>query len=344
MRSFENDYSEGALPEILEALSSTNLEQSPGYGADIYCAAAGNIIRGLINNESADVHFLSGGTIVNLCLISSALRPHEAAVAAESGHISVHETGAIEATGHKVIELPSTDGKLYPDDVERLCESYFNDPTREYLSKPRLIYISQPTECGTLYGIDELKKLYALCLSRGLYLYIDGARLGSALVSDKFGGNIAELSESCDAFTIGGTKLGALFGEALVILNDELKPEFRSIMKQRGAMMAKGRLLGIQFSELFKDGLYLEVGKRENELALRLREIFIKKGYTLMYDSYTNQQFPVVPLCDADKLAEKFVFSRIKMVDDANQLLRFCTSWATTDEDIDELSSFLDTV
>lgn len=344
MRSFENDYSEGALPEILEALIKTNLEQSPGYGTDSYCAAAGNTIRGLIGNESADIHFLSGGTLVNLCFISSALRPHEAAIAAESGHISVHETGAIEATGHKVIELPSSDGKLYPDQIKELCENYWADPTHEHMAKPKLLYISQPTECGTLYSLEELKELYALCEEKKLYLYVDGARLGCALVSDKFGGSIEDLSKACDAFTIGGTKLGALFGEALVIMNDALKPEFRWMMKQRGGMMAKGRLLGVQFLELLKDGLYFDVGRHENALALRLREAFLEKGYEPVYDSYTNQQFPLVPLAHVEKLSEKFDFSRMNIVGGTHQVLRFCTSWATSSEDIDALIEFLKTL
>lgn len=344
MRSFENDYSEGALPEILEALTKTNLEQSPGYGTDSYCDAAGDIIRRLISNESADVHFISGGTLVNLCFISSALRPHEAAIAAESGHISVHETGAIEATGHKIIELPSSDGKLYPEQIEEFCENYWADSTHEHMAKPRLLYISQPTECGTLYSLSELRALYKLCAEQNLYLYIDGARLGSALASDMFGGSIEDLSKACDAFTIGGTKLGALFGEALVIINDELKPEFRWMMKQRGGMMAKGRLLGIQFIELLKDGLYFDVGRRENALALRLREAFLEKGYELAYDSYTNQQFPIVPLSDVKKLSENFDFSKMDIVDGTHQILRFCTSWATSSEDIDELIEYLKTL
>lgn len=344
MRSFENDYSEGALPEILEALIKTNLEQSPGYGTDSYCAAAGNTIRGLIGDESADVHFLSGGTLVNLCFISSALRPHEAAIAAESGHISVHETGAVEATGHKVIELPSIDGKLYPEQIKELCENYWADPTHEHMAKPKLLYISQPTECGTLYSLEELRTLYELCVELKLYLYIDGARLGCALVSDKFGGSIEDLSKACDAFTIGGTKLGALFGEALVIMNDALKPEFRWMMKQRGGMMAKGRLLGVQFLELLKDGLYFDVGRHENTVALRLREAFLEKGYELSYDSYTNQQFPLVPLAHVEKLSEKFDFSKMNIVGGTHQVLRFCTSWATSSEDIDALIEFLKTL
>lgn len=344
MRSFENDYSEGALPQVLEALVKTNFEQSPGYGTDSYCAEAGDVIRGLIADESADVHFLSGGTLVNLCFISSALRPHEAAIAAVSGHISVHETGAIEATGHKVIELPSSDGKLYPEQIKELCENYWADPTHEHIAKPKLLYISQPTECGTLYSIRELEELYKLCKEQKLYLYIDGARLGTALVSDRFGGSIEELSKACDAFTIGGTKLGALFGEALVIMNDNLKPEFRWMMKQRGGMMAKGRLLGVQFLELMKDGLYFDVGRHENSLALRLREAFLDKGYELMYDSYTNQQFPLVPLKDVEKLSENFDFSKMGIVDGTHQVLRFCTSWATSSEDIDEFIDFLKTV
>lgn len=335
MIRFESDYLEGALPEIMKALGDTNLVQTPGYGEDEYCAAAAAKIREKCAAPGAAVHFLVGGTPANLITITAALRPHQAAIAAETGHIAVHESGAVEGSGHKVITLPSADGKIGAAQVAALVDAHWADSTHEHQAQPKLVYVSQPTENGTVYSLAELEALAAVCREKGLYLYVDGARLGAALVSSDVG--LSDLARLADAFYIGGTKLGALFGEALVILNPELDRDFRYIEKQRGGMLAKGRLLGVQFLTLMTDGLYERTARREVELALRLRAAFEAKGWPLYYDSPTNQQFPVVPDAALEKLAEKYSFSDWGRVDETRRVVRFCTSWATREEDVDAL-------
>ena len=335
MIRFESDYLEGALPEVMQALCDTNYAQTPGYGEDEYCREAADMIRAKCSAPDADVHFLVGGTQANMIVITAALRPHQAAIAAETGHIAVHETGSIEAAGHKVITLPSGDGKITAAQVRSCVEAHWNDSTHEHMAQPALVYISQPTENGTVYSLAELEALSAVCREKGLLFYVDGARLGTALVSSDMA--LPDLARLTDAFYIGGTKLGALFGEAVVITNRAIARDFRYIVKQRGGMFAKGRLLGVQFGALMHDGLYERTAKREVDLAMKLRAAFEAKGWPLCYDSPTNQQFPIVPDAVLEKLAEKYTFSHWGKVDGSHTAVRFCTSWATREEDVDAL-------
>ena len=337
MIRFESDYLEGALPEVMQALNDTNFAQTPGYGEDEYCEEARALIREKCAAPEADVHFLVGGTQANMIATPAALRPHQAAIAAETGHIAVHETGSIEATGHKVITLKSGDGKISAGQVRECVEAHWNDATHEHMAQPSLVYISQPTENGTLYSLAELEELGAVCREKGLIFFVDGARLGTALVSGD--ATLADLARLTDVFYIGGTKLGALFGEAVVITNKALARDFRYIIKQRGGMFAKGRLLGVQFGALMRDGLYERTAKREVELAMKLRAAFEAKGWSLYYDSPTNQQFPIVPDAALEKLAEKYSFSHWGKIDEGHTAVRFCTSWATRPEDVDALIS-----
>lgn len=325
MYSFKNDYSEGAHPRLLEALGACNFEQAEGYGLDRYTQAAVKLLKQLVENEAVQIHLLSGGTQTNLTALAAFLRPHEAAVAAQSGHILVHETGAIEATGHKVLSVPSIDGKVSPTAVEAMVLSHGD----EHMVKPRLLYLSQPTEIGTLYSALELQELKNLCERLDLYLYVDGARLGSALCAP---GNDVDLPELCrlaDAFYIGGTKNGALLGEALVIVKEELKKDFRYQMKQKGALLAKGQVMGVQFQELFRDGLYFELARRANALAARLRQAIAEAGYSLLAPTVTNQVFPVLPNQLIAKLEEEFSFYVWEAVDESHSAIRLVTSWAT---------------
>ena len=338
MIRFESDYLEGALPEVMRALNETNLVQTPGYGEDEYCAAAAAKIREKCAAPEAAVHFLIGGTQVNFTFIAAALRPHQAAIAAASGHIAVHESGSVEATGHKVIALPcGVDGKISAAQVRECVEAHWADSTHEHQPQPKLVYISQPTENGTIYSLAELEALSAVCRDKGLIFFIDGARLGTALVCPGADASLADLARLADAFYIGGTKLGALFGEALVITNPALNRDFRYIEKQRGGMLAKGRLLGVQFGALMTGGLYERTARREVELAWRLRRAFEEKGWPLYCDSPTNQQFPIVPDAALEKLAEKYTFSDWARIDETHRAVRFCTSWATKEEDVSAL-------
>lgn len=337
MIRFESDYLEGALPEIMEALVRTNLEQTPGYGEDAHCENAARLIREKCAAPEAAVHFLVGGTQANLTVIAAALRPHQAVMAADTGHIAVHETGSIEATGHKVITLPSPDGKIRAEQIRERVEAHWADATHEHQPQPAMVYISQPTENGTVYSLAELEKISAVCREKGLILFVDGARLGVALACSDV--TLADLARLTDVFYIGGTKLGALFGEAVVITNPALGRDFRYVIKQRGGMFAKGRLLGVMFETLMSDGLYERTGAREVSLAMKLRAAFAEKGWPLMYDSPTNQQFPIVPDAALEKLAEKYSFSDWARTDEAHRAVRFCTSWATRPEDVDELTA-----
>ena len=338
MIRFESDYLEGALPEVMRALNETNYVQTPGYGEDEYCAAAAAKIREKCAAPGSAVHFLIGGTQVNFTFIAAALRPHQAAIAAASGHIAVHESGSVEATGHKVIALPcGVDGKISAAQVRECVEAHWADSTHEHQPQPKLVYISPPTETGTIYSLAELEALSAVCREKELIFFVDGARLGTALVCPGADASLADLARLADAFYIGGTKLGALFGEALVITNPALNRDFRYIEKQRGGMLAKGRLLGVQFGALMTDGLYERAARREVELAWRLRRAFEEKGWPLYCDSPTNQQFPIVPDAALEKLAEKYTFSDWARIDETHRAVRFCTSWATKEEDVSAL-------
>lgn len=334
MISFKNDYSEGALPYVMEALLKTNMEQTVGYGEDEYTAQAVEAIKKSIKCEDCYVRLLVGGTQTNLLTIAHSLRPHEAVIAADTGHISVHEGGAIEATGHKVIELKTSgDGKLNVELVRKSVELHEDT----HMVQPKMVYISNPTEIGTLYSKQELIDLFEYCKSRDLYLYIDGARLASALASEKNDLKLEDYPKYSDVFYIGGTKCGLLFGEALVIVNKELrKSQFIRITKQKGATLAKGRLLGVQFAELFKGDNYYQVGKHSNEMAMTLKKAFLDKGFELKTDSYTNQQFPIFPVEMIEEIGKKYRYEFWEKVNDKYSAIRFVTSWATKKEHVDE--------
>ena len=338
MLHFECDYAQGAAPEILRRLAETNLEQTPGYGEDRYCAAAREKILALTGGADADVHFLVGGTQANLTVIAAALRPHQGVVAAETGHVSVHEAGAIEACGHKVLPLPSDDGKITAGQIDALAAAHWADATHEHQVQPGLVYLSQPTENGTIYSRAELEAIRAVCRKRDLFLYVDGARLGCALAAPGNDVSIADLARLTDAFYIGGTKLGALFGEAVVLLHPALRRDFRYLMKQKGGMLAKGRLLGLQFDTLFTDDLYFRLGRHAVGLAMELRQAFADRGIPLRYDSPTNQQFPILPPAQCEKLAEKYIFSPWEAAGE-NRVVRFCTGWATDPADAAALAA-----
>jgi Threonine aldolase len=325
MYSFKNDYSEGAHPRILEALVETNLVQAAGYGEDQYCLKAIDLIKKRLGRSEVAVHLLSGGTQTNLTAISAFLRPHEAAIAATSGHIAVHETGAIESTGHKVITVNTKEGKLTPSNIKPALDSH----TDEHMVKPRLVYISNSTEIGTVYTKDELTELSKFCKENSLILYMDGARLGSALCSEGVGLTLSDIPDLVDAFYIGGTKNGALLGEALVICNDSLKEDFRYFIKQKGGLLAKGRVMGIQFLELFKDGLFFELAGHANEMAKILKDGISKAGYTFLTDSPSNQIFPIFPNSLVEKLEDGYSFEIWSKIDDSHSAIRLVTSWAT---------------
>lgn len=339
MIRFESDYLEGCHPKILEKMMETNLEQTPGYGMDCYCESARKSILKLCQNEKADVQFLVGGTQANLIVIASILRPHQGVVAANTGHINVHESGAIESTGHKVLTVESKDGKLTAQQVRQVYDNHWNDESHEHMVQPGMVYISNPTENGTLYSKEELRELSAVCRECGLPLYLDGARLGYGLASDRNDLTMADLAELCDVFYIGGTKVGALFGEALVITDQRLQKDFRYILKQRGGMLAKGRLLGIQFDVLFHDGLYFEISRHADELGMKIKQAFAEKGFPFLYDSYTNQQFPILPDEALETLAKKYTYSFWTKIDETHTAVRFCTSWATKKTDVEALIS-----
>lgn len=328
MYSFKNDYSEGAHARILSALVETNLEQVEGYGQDCYTLQAAELLKQKINRADIDIHFFSGGTQTNLTAISAFLRPHEAIIAANTGHILVHETGAIEATGHKIISVEVQDGKLTPDHIKTALDLH----TDEHMVKPKLVYISNPTEIGSIYKKSELQQLSQFCKKQKLVLFVDGARLGSALCSEESDMNLSDLGMLVDAFYIGGTKSGALLGEALVISNDVLKDEFRFHMKQKGALLAKGRLLGIQFLELFKDDLYFDLARHANKMAGLLRTGISRAGHPFLTHSPSNQIFPVLPNWLIEKLQKNYSFYIWSKVDADHSAIRLVTSWATKEE------------
>ena len=332
------DYAEGAHPNIIKKLTETNLLQTVGYGEDEICEEAKKFIKKHLKNENVDIHFLIGGTSTNQIVIASCLRPFEGVLTVESGHINCHETGAVEATGHKVISL-TKELKMTPDMIEKFCVLQENDPNREHVVQGKMVYLSEPTEYGILYSKSELEEIYKVCKKHDLYFFIDGARLAFALGNyEKSNLKMEDIPNICDVMYIGGTKCGALFGEAVVIMNEKIKKDFRYHIKQRGAMMAKGRLLGIQFYELFKDNLYLEIGKKTVDLALYLKEELKKKGVKLFIDSYTNQQFVILSKEKYEEISKKFLLSFWEENKDGI-VCRICTSWATTKETLDNLIS-----
>jgi threonine aldolase len=332
MYSFTNDYSEGAHPRILNALLETNLEQAAGYGLDQFTLEAAELIKRKIGRKDVDIHLIPGGTQTNLIAISAFLRPHEAVIAPLTGHVEVHETGAIEATGHKIITKEGIEGKLTPADVKEAVE-YHAD---EHMVKPRLVYISNSTEVGSIYSKAELAALSNVCREHNLLLFMDGARLGSALTSDKNDLTLEEIANLVDAFYIGGTKNGALIGEALVIITESLKEDFRYHIKQKGALLAKGRLLGIQFRELFRDNLFFELAEHANRMAGKIQDALIELGCPLLLHSPSNQLFPIMPNEVIAELAKNYSFEMQRKVDEDRSLIRLVTSWATKESAVEE--------
>jgi threonine aldolase len=338
MVRFNCDYSEGAHPKIMQRLMETNLEQTAGYGEDPHCIRAADLIKTQCGRQDVDVHFLVGGTQTNLTLISASLRPHQGAIAADAAHIATHESGAIEATGHKVITLTNADGKITAQQIQRVYEEHKGDVNHEHIVQPGLVFLSQATECGAVYSLAELTAISDVCRQCGLLLYIDGARIGVALCAQGNDLDLAAIARLCDAFYIGGTKNGFLFGEALVIVNPEIKRDFRYIIKQKGGMLAKGRLLGVQFEAAFEDGLYFQMAKHANAMAELIRQACVTGGYGFLSDSKTNQQFPIMPDNALEKLGKDYAFSYWQRVDEKTSCVRFCTSWATRIEDVERLA------
>ena len=333
MYSFRNDYSEGTHLQVMQALMDTNLEQTCGYGLDHHCQEAADLIRRLCSAPEADVHFLVGGTQTNLVAITAFLASYEAVIAAHTGHVNTHETGAIEATGHKVCAVRSPDGKLTPELIEFVLSEHNGS---EHMVAPKMVYVSDSTEIGTIYSKAELTALRECCDKHGLLLFLDGARLGSAFTAPENDLTLPDLAALTDLFYIGGTKNGALMGEALVV--NTPNDHFRWHMKQRGAILAKGRLLGVQFKALLENGLYFDIARHANEMAYRLRDGMAALGYEFPVASPTNQQFPVLPNTVLQQLQDKgYAYELDHVVDDEHTCVRFCTSWATPVEAVDQL-------
>lgn len=341
MLSFENDYAEGAHPAILKRLWETNLVQQPGYGADEYTRSAQEKIRAACGDPEAAVWFLNGGTQTNLTVIAALLRDYEGVLALETGHINTHEAGAIEYTGHKVLTLPQREGKLDAAVLGAYLADFYREETAEHMVQPGMVYLSYPTEYGTLYSRAELAAIAAVCREYGLKLYVDGARLGYGLMSDEADLTLPELAALCDAFTIGGTKVGALSGEALVFPRGGAPRHLLTLVKQHGALSAKGRLLGVQFDTLFTDDLYFSISRHAIRQAMALRELFLEKGYPLYLNSPTNQQFVVLENQKLAKLKEQVVFSVWEKADETHTVVRFATSWATPPEAVEALRALL---
>ena len=329
--SFKNDYSEGAHPRILDALIKYNLTQQNGYGLDEYSLNAAKFIRDKCAAPNASVNFVSGGTQANLTVISAFLRPHESVVSAHTGHIFTNESGAIEATGHKIHGVETADGKLRPQDVQNILDAHQNVP---HQLKQRLVYISNSTEIGTIYSKKELQELYEFCQNKNLILFMDGARLGHALTAETSDMSLADIAKYTDAFYLGGTKNGALIGEAIIINNPALQDEFGFHLKQKGALLAKGRLLGIQFEELMRDNLYFELADHANRQAMKIKEAFEEIGCDFLAETFTNQIFPVLSAKQIDQLSEKYDFYIWKKIDSERSAIRLITSWSTTDETV----------
>lgn len=338
MYSFNNDYSEGACPAILERLAEINLEQVAPYGDDHYCQQARERIRSHLGRDS-DVFFLTGGTQTNATVIAACLRPHQGVISSDIGHINTHESGAIEATGHKVLLIPSREGKLAPRQIEEAIVAHWNDPTRTHTVQPGMVYLSHPTEVGTLYTKKELTEIAGLCHRHGLLLYLDGARLGCALTSPQSDVALSDLAQLTDLFYIGGTKMGALFGEALVINNPTLSRDFLYQIKQRGGRLAKGWLLGLQFAELFSGDTYFQLARHANAMAEKLSVGIGVLSYGFLAPCVTNQLFPILPDRLLQPLGEKYVFQIWEKIDETRTAIRLVTSWATREEMVD---AFLD--
>ena len=341
MLYFMSDYTEGAHPKILERLAETNLVSMPGYGDDALCRSAKEKIAAACGWDDLQICLLTGGTQTNLIAISTMLRRFEAVVAADTGHVSTHEAGAIEYTGHKVITLPGREGKFSAETLRRCLEGFYADGNHEHMPFPGMVYISYPTEYGTLYSKAELEALSTLCRRYGIPLYLDGARLGYGLMSPAADLTLRDIVELCDVFYIGGTKVGALCGEALVFTRGNMPEHFLTLIKQQGALLAKGRLLGAQFDALFTDGLYWELSRHAIQMAMELKAILVEKGYPLYLDSPTNQQFVLLTDAQMERLGREVVFSFWEKPDAEHTVVRFATSWATRPEDVQALKALL---
>ena len=337
MIHFNSDYTAGAHQEVMDALVRTNMEHTVGYGNDDYTAEARDMIREAVGIPDAEVMFLVGGTQTNATAIDGILRRHEGVLAAASGHIAVHESGAIEASGHKVLTLPERDGKVCSEDVEKFIKEFYADETYQHMVAPGMLYISQPTEFGTIYSLEELKALSEVCHRHNIPLYIDGARMAYGLKAEGADFTLRDIARLADVFYIGGTKCGTLFGEALVVTNRELLKNLFPLVKQHGALLAKGRLLGVQFGALFRDGLYERIGKEAVRLALKIREAFRKAGYNVVIESPTNQQFFQLPNDVIDRLRESISFDYWGPRGERESVVRFVTSWSTTEQDVEML-------
>lgn len=338
---FNCDYMEGAHPEILRRLVETNMEKTFGYGSDPYCESAREKILGACGCPEGEVYFLTGGTQTNATVIASLLAPYEGVIAAQTGHVSVHEAGAVEYTGHKVLTLPQTNGKIRGKELHAYLEAFYEDENREHMVMPGMVYISHPTEYGTLYTKEELRELHEICEEYGIPLYLDGARLGYGLGAEGTDVTLPVIAEYCHVFYIGGTKVGAFCGEAVVIPKKNRIPHFFTMIKQHGALLAKGRLLGIQFDTLFTDGLYQKIGEHGVRMAMKLKKALLEKGYELYVDSMTNQQFVILENTKKQELLENVHFEFWENLDDSRTVMRFATSWATSEEDVDRLIALL---
>lgn len=337
MIRWNNDYNCGAHPAILQALSDTNDQSYPGYGLDEWCEKAAAEIKKYLQNDHAEIHFMLGGTQANYTVIAAALRPYQGVISAATGHIHVHETGAVENTGHKIHVIPGKQGKLTAEDIAAEAEIYQSSGIKEHITQPKMVYLSYPTEYGTLYSRQELLDIREVCDKYDMYLYIDGARLGYGLGSCACDVTLADLAGVADAFYIGGTKCGALFGEAVVLLHRDLKDHFRSYIKQNGAMLAKGWLLGLQFYTLFKDGLYFEITRHADEAAMKIKTAFESKQIPFFFESNTNQQFVILTNAQMEQIGKKHIFEYEEKLDADHHVVRFCTSWSTKDENADAL-------
>lgn len=341
MVSFESDYIAGAHPEVLRRLTETNAEPLPGYGSDRYCESAKEKIRNAAGIPDAEIAFLSGGTQANAVVISSMLADYEGVIAAKTGHISTHEAGAIEYTGHEVLELPQEEGKIAPETLEKYLSGYFADENREHMTYPGMVYLSWPTEYGTLYSRAELESISGICRRYGIPLYLDGARLAYGLMSPEADLDLPAIAELCDVFYIGGTKVGALCGEAVVFTKGNMPKHFLTSVKRRGALLAKGRLEGVQFDALFTDGLYFRIGRHAVGLAEKMKEILSAHGIPLAIHSPTNQQFPVLEDGMLERLAGKVAYSFWEKKDENHTVIRLATGWSTAEEDLWALDAAL---
>ena len=336
MIRFNNDYNHGAFESVLKELAATNGTSYAGYGEDEWCAKAESVIKKLVSNEDALIKFVPGATQANLVVISAALSPVQSVIAADTGHINCHEAASIENTGHKILELPNTDGKIDARQIAACAAAYYDGGTPEYLTEPKMVYLSFPTEKGTLYSKRELREISEVCKRYGMYLFVDGARMGYGLGSERNDLTLRDFAELCDVFYIGGTKCGALFGEALVITEASLKYRFKAHMKQNGAVMAKGWLMGLQFAVMLQNGEYFERTKRADELAMQIKTAFERKGVPFWVDSFTNQQFVILSDSQKEALAKGYYFEEEGTVPQGT-VVRFCTSWATTQAEVDAL-------